>query len=669
MWLAFLLLFADDFEGKLTQRAEALWQARDRAVAELRTPEQIQDRAARARAWMNDAIGGLPRTKTPLNARVTGVFVRDGYRVENVVFDSLPGFRVTANFYLPAVGQGPYPAILGVAGHSTNGKASATYQHAWIGFVKRGYAVLAFDPPGQGERLETLDPVTLRSRAGVGTSEHIQAGLQCLLTGTTIARYFVHDGVRAFDYLLTRPEIDPNRIAVAGNSGGGTQAAYLAALEPRLAAAVSSCYITRWRELWSGPGPQDAEQIMPGMVVSGVDFADFALAFSPKPFLITSAIQDFFPIAGARATYAEIVRHYERLGVSQRAGFFEYDDTHGWSQPRRQAAARFLDKALMDRETDGAEPTITPEPESRLYVTPTGQLQTSFGSETVTSLNLKLALDLHGRRPAATAALPAQLARIVAARLGVALPTVPATWTPGAPKASPSFTEADGTISPEGGEPVAATLLDPVKPPQGTIVFVGPAADARSLAEAGWRVLLVKPRGFNAAIAPGRLGYSPMYQFAARGWLLGENVPAWAVTDLRAAIAAVRTLPNAGSIALIGQGGAGVIALLTSALEPGLAGIAMENSPLSYLEYCRAMVHSGLPELVIPGVLKDFDLPDIARSLAARLLVASPVTPMGTPVPPNLIPAWSKEYGGALFAERAEAQTAAAFYAPWLNVR
>ena len=277
MWLAFLLLFASDFENKLPQRAEAHWQARERAVAELKDPQQIRQRAERARAWMLEAVGGLPASKTPLNPRITGAFVRDGYRVENIVFESLPGFRVTANLYIPTATNPPFPAILGVAGHSTNGKASATYQHAWIGFAKRGYAVLAFDPPGQGERLETLDPATLKSRAGVGTSEHTQAGLQCLLTGTTIARYFVHDGVRAFDYLASRPEIDIRRVAVAGNSGGGTQAAYLAAMEPRLAAAVSSCYMTRWRELWSGPGPQDAEQIMPGMVASGIDFADFEI--------------------------------------------------------------------------------------------------------------------------------------------------------------------------------------------------------------------------------------------------------------------------------------------------------------------------------------------------------------------------------------------------------
>jgi hypothetical protein len=427
--------------------------------------------------------------------------------------------------------------------------------------------------------------------------------------------------------------------------------------------------MTRWRELWSGPGPQDAEQIMPGMVASGVDFADFALAFSPKPYLMTAAIRDFFPIDGARATYAEIVRHFERLGVSQGAGYFEYDDTHGWSKPRREAAARFLDKFMMNRESDGAEPGIAPEPESMLYATPTGQLQTSIGSETVTTLNLKLAIEIHARRSASKPMLPGQLAQVVAARLRIPVQAAPASWTPGAQMAGASWTETEGTVVPEGGEPVPAVLLDPLKTAKGTVVYTGPAADARSLAESGWRVLSVKPRGFAGSEQAGRSGYSSIYQFAARGWLLGENVPGWAVTDMRAAIAAARAMPRAGKIVLVGRGGAGVIALLTSALEPGIAGIAMEASPLSYLEYCRAVVHSGLPELVIPGVLKDFDLPDLARAAQGKLLVVSPVTPTGAALPPNLVPMWSKTHYGAPFVERGEMQTAGALYADWLMAR
>lgn len=130
----------------------------------------------------------------------------------------------------------------------------------WISLARRGYVVLAYDPPGQGERLEYFDPELGRSqnervcgaqRGGVGFAD-----------GAPIARYFIWDGIGAFDYLVTRREVDPAKIAVAGNSGGGTQAAYLAVFEPRLAAVVSSCYMTTWKELLAGPGPQDAEQIV-----------------------------------------------------------------------------------------------------------------------------------------------------------------------------------------------------------------------------------------------------------------------------------------------------------------------------------------------------------------------------------------------------------------------
>jgi cephalosporin-C deacetylase-like acetyl esterase len=134
--------------------------------------------------------------------------------------------------------------------------------------------VLAYDPPGQGERLEYFDPKTGKSTVGVGTREHDMTGAQCILTGAAFARYETWDGIRALDYLLTQQDADPKRIGVAGNSGGGTQAAYLAAVEPRLAAAVSSCYMTKWEQMWTSPGPQDSEQNFPAFISAGLDVGD-----------------------------------------------------------------------------------------------------------------------------------------------------------------------------------------------------------------------------------------------------------------------------------------------------------------------------------------------------------------------------------------------------------
>ena len=87
-------------------------------------------------------------------------------------------------------------------------------------------------------RLQYFDPQKNKSVVGCSTTEHSHAGIQCFLTGRSIARYFTWDGIRAIDYLLTRPEVDPNRIGVTGLSGGGTQSSYIGAIDQRVAAVA-----------------------------------------------------------------------------------------------------------------------------------------------------------------------------------------------------------------------------------------------------------------------------------------------------------------------------------------------------------------------------------------------------------------------------------------------
>jgi len=277
------------FNAWLEAQAQDALRARGERLKALRTADDVAKYSANVRATLLDIVGGMPDTTAPLNARITRTQQRDGYRIEHLIYESLPGLLVTALVYVPD-GAGPFPAVLGTAGHSDVSKAEPVYQNAWVSFARRGFVVLAYDPPGQGERLEYFDPAKGTSRVGVGTREHSMTGQQLLLTGSHLARYMVQDGRRAMDYLRTRPDVDASRVAVAGNSGGGTQAAYLAAFEPRLAAIVSSCYMTSWQYMWQTPGPQDAEQVIPGFLSRGLDFGDFALAAVPRGFLISSAI-------------------------------------------------------------------------------------------------------------------------------------------------------------------------------------------------------------------------------------------------------------------------------------------------------------------------------------------------------------------------------------------
>ncbi len=152
-------------------------------------------------------------------------------------------------------------------GHSDNGKAYEDYQRACILLAKNGMAVLCYDPIGQGERFQRLDaqgkPVIR------GTTEHTMAGIGALLVGRQLASYRIWDGLRALDYLASRPEVDPDRLGCTGNSGGGTLTAYLMALDDRIAVAAPSCYITSLERLFATIGPQDAEQNITGQVAAG----------------------------------------------------------------------------------------------------------------------------------------------------------------------------------------------------------------------------------------------------------------------------------------------------------------------------------------------------------------------------------------------------------------
>ncbi|UCG49482.1 MAG: acetylxylan esterase, partial [Phycisphaerales bacterium] len=233
---------------------------------QLKTPQQIAEYQKRLREKFTEAIGGLPQ-RTPLNPQVTGVVLRDGYRVEKVIFESQPKHYVTAALFLPD-GQkhkAPCPGVLVPCGHSRNAKAYESYQTMGALLALNGMAALVFDPIDQGERSQM--PSQLPQLWG--TRAHSMVGVGSILLGRNTARFEVWDGMRGIDYLQSRPEVDPNRIGCTGNSGGGTQTSYLMALDDRIDVAAPSCYITNFDRLLNTIGPQDAEQNIYGQLAFG----------------------------------------------------------------------------------------------------------------------------------------------------------------------------------------------------------------------------------------------------------------------------------------------------------------------------------------------------------------------------------------------------------------
>ncbi len=378
-------------------RAAALLRARSAEIERISTKQGVEKRRAYIRERMIQALGGLP-DRTPLNARTVAVLDREDYKIEKVIFESQPRFYVTANLYLPKKGTAPYPGILFPLGHEEGAKAHSAWQQVLVSLAKKGFVALAWDTLGQGERVQLYDPDFGESKVLRSTTEHTLTGIQCLLVGDSLARYTIWDGMRALDYLVSRPEVDAARIGCTGNSGGGTHTAYLSALDDRIKVAAPSCFLTSWRRLLETIGPQDAEQCLPPWLENGLDHPDFVHAFAPKPYLMLSAVRDFFSITGARETYSEAKRLYGVLGAPDQLSMVEADDGHGYTKPRRLAAYRWFSRWLKGAEDTESEPEVTIASESDLWCTQTGQVATELGGETVVTLNQKRAKELLPKR-------------------------------------------------------------------------------------------------------------------------------------------------------------------------------------------------------------------------------------------------------------------------------
>jgi len=345
----------------------------------IRTEPDLLQLQSELRSKLLSMMGGLPTVRTPLNARIVGSIPSNGFRIEKLIFESLPGFYVTALLYVPERGPNRYPAVLVPAGHAPDGKVH--YQKLCQGLAKRGYVVLAWDPIGQGERSQFWDAKAKKSRYNLICGEHAVLGNLAYLAGTNLARWEIWDGLRAFDYLLTRPEVDPERINITGTSGGGFQAMHIAALEPRIRVAAISCYLTALpmrvhNRIFKDPD-SDPEQDLYGMISSGMDHAGLMLLMYPRPIFVAAAVLDFFPIEGTQKTFREVRAFYARFGHADRIAMVEGYHGHEYSDSNQEAAFEFMDHFNGLPVTRGLAPTNDLDGKS-LQCTRTGQVMTDF---------------------------------------------------------------------------------------------------------------------------------------------------------------------------------------------------------------------------------------------------------------------------------------------------
>ena len=610
---------------------------RAKTVAAITTKKQAVERQAAVRKKIIELVGGLPYKSGPVNVKKFNSVVAEGFTIENIAYESLPGYWVTANVYVPTKTAKTFPALILTPGHGA-GKSSL---YNWAAnFAHAGILTIAIDPLGQGERFQHYDPELGNSKLE-GSGEHEHANQTALLVGQHIARYWFTDGMRAVDYLIQRGDVDSAHIGAFGCSGGGTATAYLAAMDPRISVAVASSYITSFKELLPGNGPQDAEQTIPKFLSSGLDFADWVELAAPRPFAIVAFEEDFFPVAGARWTYEEARRIYSLYDADNKLLFIDGRGGHCNLGPVTHQVLAFLVKNLKDSDVVPEFGQYRPKDFDDLTVTPTGQLSTSIGSVTAEAIARKETLNRRAAISSQTdlSAWRTRLRNDIRSLAGISV-------SARGPLKIISLDDkntATLSIQTEEGITLEALMLIPDQCATGkcpTILWMEPAPaeqltanpDVTSAVKNGNIVLLFHPRGVlgEPPPNPNQLALGQYMQPLLRSIAVGKTLMGMRVDDVLSVVRWLKSQPNTGEITAYGRGALGLVALHAAALEEGIDRVVVENTLLSYQTALRAALHKNLSEVVIPGVLNHYDVDDLLIAISPRkVLVVNPVNAMG----------------------------------------
>jgi pimeloyl-ACP methyl ester carboxylesterase len=322
----------------------------------LSSPGQLDARAAEFRCAFEEAVGKAPAIDKVPSSKPISSWKTGEIEVHNLLIGAREGDPIPANFLVPSEVQRA-PAVLFLCGHARDGRLDETYRTRCLELAAAGFVVLTFDPPDQGERVWLGDDEN-HFACGESIEAHARLGIQCLQRGDHLLRYFLHGAASALCWLRAQPEVNADKVAVVGNSGGGMLSLVMGALDPSIAAVVPATFPCSFRAIQASGEPQDSEQIWPGLVGLGYEHADLANAICPRPLCILAAARDFFPIEGTRELIQETRRFYEVRDATANFAYYEEDCGHSFSCLMMQSAIGFL------RKTFGAvaEAPVPPDP-------------------------------------------------------------------------------------------------------------------------------------------------------------------------------------------------------------------------------------------------------------------------------------------------------------------
>lgn len=319
----------------------------EKCLADISTKEDWNRRAPEMREQLAEMLSLSPMpARSDLKATVTKRFEQDTFTVENLHFQSRPGLYVTANLYVPKGLTKPAPTVLYVCGHGpviTNGVSygnKVAYQHHGAWFARNGYVCLIIDTLQLGE-IQGLHHGTHRENLWWWNSR-----------GYTPAGVETWNGMRALDYLSTRPEVDTNRFGITGRSGGGAYSWFVAAMDDRVKAIAPVAGITDLENHVVDGAVEGHCDCMFIVNTYRWDYPQLAALCAPRPLLLCNSDSDgIFPLDGVVRTHGKVRRIYELLGAGEKFGLIITPGPHKDTQELQLPVMRWFNKHLKGEET------------------------------------------------------------------------------------------------------------------------------------------------------------------------------------------------------------------------------------------------------------------------------------------------------------------------------
>ena len=599
----------EQIQAYLAREAEAL---DAQFMVGIETKEKFAAQRPRLQHEYFDMLGLWPLPeRTPLKATVTGSLSGPGYVVDMLHYQSRPGLYVTGNLYRPAeTKRGErLPAVLYVCGHAGEGRngGKTAFQSHGLWLARHGYICLIVDTLQLGEIGATHHGTYREGRWWWHSRGYTPAAVECW------------NGVRGIDYLVNRPDVDPQRIGVTGISGGGAATFWVTAADDRVRVAVPIS------------GMSDLTSYVSNRVINGHcdcmflynhhqwPWTQIAALVAPRPLLFVNSDNDsIFPMDGNRRISARLEKLYGMLGKRDHFDSFVSQGGHAYRQDIRQAVFRFLNTHLKNDSSpvtdtevdlpDGKAYAIAPE---RLRVFPTDK------DLPVDQLNTKIDEILV---PAAKLELPtkenfAAWKQDLRDRLGNSALRLLQERVP-SPDISADAMRGMPQLSAEKGIRFQLYRIRELEEPKSVTLVVSlsdnahvAAAEFAANRDENEAVFLVEPRG----VGNTRWTEKNPPNYVARSCaLLGRTADEGRIRDIAAT---ARSLRRQGGrdvpVQLAGRGPAAVLCAYAALIEPDIAGIIALEPLLTHMD-------SSAPQLL--GVLRTCDVPDVFGMLAPRPL-------------------------------------------------